>query len=339
MAQTNILLESGTNELEIIEFYIDEDTTSGGKPYRAYYGVNVAKVLEIIRLPKVTGMPQTPHPCVIGTFNLRSRVIPLIDLSLWLGKPMARDETTKVIVSEFNKVINAFMVSGVTRIHRLSWQEVEPPSGYVASFAANNFTGVVKFPDHIVLLLDMEQIIWDLNPALAMKTERAKAEIVPEPEPVSYKTLVVDDSNSIRRLIASYLAKDGFEIVQDINGQDAWNRLLAWKQEAVQGQRSLSDNVNLVVTDIEMPAMDGHTLCKNIKDDPVLKSLPVVLFSSLINDQLYHKGLSVGADDQVTKPEVGTLAERARRLIHERRGEASAGEGTVSSGAAGRDAP
>lgn len=320
MAHTNILLEAGTNELEIIEFYIDEAAEPGVKPYRAYYGVNVAKVLEIIRLPKVTGMPQTPHPCVIGTFNLRSRVIPLIDLSLWLGKPMARDENTKVIVSEFNKVINAFMVSGVTRIHRLSWQEVEPPSGYVASFAANNFTGVVKFPDHIVLLLDMEQIIWDLNPALAMKTDRAGgASAIPEPERSAYKTLVVDDSNSIRRLIASYLEKDGFEIIQDINGLNAWNRLAQWKEEVVKGGKSLSSLVNLVVSDIEMPAMDGHTLCKDIKDDPVLKDLPVILFSSLINDQLYHKGVSVGADDQVTKPEVGTLAERARRLIEERR--------------------
>jgi two-component system, chemotaxis family, chemotaxis protein CheV len=319
MAQTNILLESGTNELEIIEFYIDEDVEPGGKPYRAYYGVNVAKVLEIIRLPKVTGMPQTPHPCVIGTFNLRSRVIPLIDLSMWLGKPMARDESTKVIVSEFNRVINAFMVSGVTRIHRLSWSEVEPPSGYVASFAANNFTGVVKFPDHIVLLLDMEQIIWDLNPALAMKTERKGGASIPERERSTYKTLVIDDSNSIRRLIATYLEKDGFEVIQDVNGQNAWDRLQEWKAAAVKGTSPLSENVHLIVTDIEMPSMDGHTLCKNIKDDPVLKALPVILFSSLINDQLYHKGLSVGADDQVTKPEVGTLAERARKLIESHR--------------------
>jgi two-component system, chemotaxis family, chemotaxis protein CheV len=319
MAQTNILLESGTNELEIIEFYIDEDVEPGEKPYRAYYGVNVAKVLEIIRLPKVTGMPQTPHPCVIGTFNLRSRVIPLIDLSMWLGKPMARDESTKVIVSEFNKVINAFMVSGVTRIHRLSWSEVEPPSGYVASFAANNFTGVIKFPDHIVLLLDMEQIIWDLNPALAMKTERKGGASIPELERSTYKTLVIDDSNSIRRLIATYLEKDGFEVIQDVNGQNAWDRLQEWKAAAVNGTSPLTDNVHLIVTDIEMPSMDGHTLCKNIKDDPVLKSLPVILFSSLINDQLYHKGLSVGADDQVTKPEVGTLAERARKLIESHR--------------------
>lgn len=318
MAQTNILLETGTNELEIIEFYIDEETEPGGKPYRAHYGVNVAKVLEIIRLPKVTGMPQTPHPCVIGTFNLRSRVIPLIDLSLWLGKPMARDENTKVIVSEFNKVINAFMVSGVTRIHRLSWSEIEPPSGFVSTFAANNFTGVVKFPDHIVLLLDMEQIIWDLNPALAMRTEREGAP-VPASGPSAYKVLVIDDSNSIRRLIASFLEKDGFEVVQDVNGQAAWERLLKWKAEETGGIRPLRDNIDLVVSDIEMPAMDGHTLCRMVKEDPVLKSLPVVLFSSLINEQLFHKGLSVGADDQVTKPEVGTLAERARKLIEERR--------------------
>jgi len=319
MAQTNILLETGTNELEIIEFYIDEATEPGVKPYRAYYGVNVAKVLEIIRLPKVTGMPQTPHPCVIGTFNLRSRVIPLIDLSLWLGKPMARDENTKVIVSEFNKVINAFMVSGVTRIHRLSWSEIEPPSGYVTTFAANNFTGVIKFPDHIVLLLDMEQIIWDLNPALAMKTHREGKASIPEPDRSAYKTLIIDDSSSIRRLIATYLEKDGFEVIQDVNGQNAWDRLLEWKAAHVRGESSLTSHVNLIVTDIEMPSMDGHTLCKNIKDDPVLKELPVVLFSSLINDQLYHKGLSVGADDQVTKPEVGTLAERARKLIESRR--------------------
>ena len=103
MAQTNILLETGTNELEIIEFYIDEAPEEGVKPYRAYYGVNVAKVLEIIRLPKVTGMPQTPHPCVIGTFNLRSRVIPPSAPSMWLGKPMARDDNTKVLASELTR--------------------------------------------------------------------------------------------------------------------------------------------------------------------------------------------------------------------------------------------
>jgi len=314
MSQTNILLESGTNEFEIIEFYIDEQAQGDEKPYRAYFGVNVAKVLEIIRLPTVTEMPHMPHPSVIGTFNLRSRVIPLIDLSLWLGKPMARNDTTKVIVAEFNKVVNAFMVSGVTRIHRKSWNDVEPPTGYTAQFAARNFTGVVKFEDRIVLLLDMEQIIWDLNPALAIRMDRTGRQdgVV---DRTNYKTLVVDDSNSIRRLIVSYLEKDGFSVEQDINGQNAWNRLTEWKRLAAERGVPLSEYVDLVVTDLEMPAMDGHNLCKRIKDDPVLKSLPVILFSSLINHQLYHKGISVGADDQVTKPEIATLADRAKKLI------------------------
>lgn len=316
MSQTNILLEAGTNELEIIEFYIDEEDYSG-KKYRAYYAVNVAKVLEIIRMPKVTGMPSTPHPCVVGTFNLRNKVIPLIDLSLWLGKPMADRGNAKVIVSEFNKIINAFIVSGVTRIHRLSWDQVEPPTGYVSTFAANNFTGVVKFEDRIVLLLDMEQIIWDLNPSLAMRMEREREALI-KAGSGTYKTLVVDDSNSIRRLITSYLVNDGFEVEQDVNGQEAWDRLSAWKEQAAKSGGSLFDHVNLLVTDIEMPAMDGHNLCKRVKEDPVLKELPVILFSSLINDRLYHKGLSVGADDQVTKPEIGTLAERAKKLIEGR---------------------
>lgn len=164
MSQTNILLESGTNELEIVEFYIDEEGEDGS-PYRSYFGVNVAKVLEIIRKPKVTEMPNTPHFAVKGTFNLRSRIIPLIDLSVWLDKTLVQNDAPKVIVSEFNNTTNAFLVSGVTRIHRLSWEQVEPPSGYVASFSSNSFTGVVKFDDRIVLLLDMEKIIWDLNPS------------------------------------------------------------------------------------------------------------------------------------------------------------------------------
>ncbi|MFZ5811134.1 MAG: chemotaxis protein [Thermodesulfobacteriota bacterium] len=314
MAETNILLEAGTNEFEIIEFFIDEMIEGDEKPYRAYYGVNVAKVLEIIRLPTVTELPHMPHPSVIGTFNLRSKVIPLIDLSLWLGKPMARTDSTKVIVAEFNKVINAFMVSGVTRIHRKSWDEVEPPSGYTARFASRNFTGVVKFEDRIVLLLDMEQIIWDLNPALAIRMDRT-GRMDGSVEHKGYKTLVVDDSNSIRRLIVSYLEKDGFAVEQDINGQNAWDRLIEWKRLAAERGAPISQYVNLVVTDLEMPAMDGHNLCKRIKSDPVLKSIPVVLFSSLINNQLYHKGISVGADDQVTKPEIATLADRAKKLI------------------------
>lgn len=317
MSHTNILLESGTNELEIVEFYIDEQVEDG-KTYRSHFGVNVAKVLEIIRKPKVTELPSTPHPSVKGTFNLRSRIIPLIDLSIWLGKAMMPTEAPKVIVSEFNNITNAFLVSGVTRIHRLSWEQVEPPSGYVASFSSNSFTGVIKFDDRIVLLLDMEKIIWDLNPSLAMREDpEADAKVYGSDE-FRYRALVVDDSTSIRKLIVNTLLRDGYEVEQDINGQKAWERLLSIKQKAAEHGVDILDVVNLVVTDIEMPAMDGHNLCKRIKDDPVLRDIPVILFSSLINDKLYHKGLSVGADDQVTKPEIIQLTQRAKDLIEQK---------------------
>ncbi|GFK95976.1 Chemotaxis protein CheV [Fundidesulfovibrio magnetotacticus] len=317
MSQTNILLESGTNELEIVEFFIDEETEDGGN-YRSYFGVNVAKVLEIIRKPKVTEMPSTPHPAVKGTFNLRSRIIPLIDLSIWLGKVMVRNEAPKVIVSEFNNITNAFLVSGVTRIHRLSWEQVEPPSGYVASFSSNSFTGVVKFEDRIVLLLDMEKIIWDLNPSLAMREEPDEEARVEATDEIAYRALVVDDSGSIRKLIVNTLLRDGYEVEQDINGQQAWERLVRHKQRAQDEGIDILELVNLVVTDIEMPAMDGHNLCKRIKDDPVLRDIPVILFSSLINEKLFHKGTSVGADDQITKPEITTLTQRSKALIEQK---------------------
>jgi len=315
MSQTNILLETGTNELEIVEFFIDEKTEDGGV-YRSYFGVNVAKVLEIIRKPKVTEMPSTPHPAVKGTFNLRSRIIPLIDLAVWLAKDMVAVEGPKVIVGEFNGITNAFLVSGVTRIHRLSWSQVEPPSGYVASFSGNSFTGVIKFDDRIVLLLDMEKIIWDLNPNLAMREEpeMEASKVVSTPQR-AYRALVVDDSSAIRKLIVSTLKRDGYEITEDINGQNAWDRLMEIKRDCADSGTDVFDRLNLVVTDIEMPAMDGHNLCKRIKDDPVLRDIPVILFSSLINDKLYHKGQSVGADDQITKPEIGELTKRAKALI------------------------
>jgi len=325
MSQTNILLESGTNELELVEFFIDEADPATGRSYRGYYGVNVAKVLEIIRMPTVTQLPEIPHPSVLGAFNLRSRIIPLVDLALWLGKRMdATKGETKVIVSEFNRMISAFMVSGVTRIHRLSWTQVEPPGKHLNTYSGNSVTGVVRFEDRILLVLDMEKILADLNPGLAMKIEdTALAEIKETRKPVKkeqFRALISDDSTSIRKMIGTMLEKAGFEVTQTVNGQEAWDTLQALKRKAEAENRVLTDFVDILVSDIEMPVMDGHNLTKRVKDDPVLKALPVILFSSLITDRLRHKGESVGADDQVSKPNITELTKRAFELIAERQG-------------------
>jgi len=321
MSKTNILLESGTNELEIVEFFLEEPTPGGGN-YVGYYGVNVAKVLEIIRLPTITEMPQTPHPCVLGTFNLRDKVVPLIDLGIWLDKDRAASDADKVVVMEFNRVVSAFRVSGVTRIHRLSWEQIEPPSLQVQRYSANSITGVVRLESRVVFILDMEKIVAELNPTLALK-ELDKEEFVehhkeqPDKDMV-FKALIADDSTTIRRMIGASLEKAGFEVTRTINGRIAWDMLQEWKEASIRENKPITEYVHILISDIEMPAMDGHSLTRKVKEDPVLKRLPVILFSSLITDSLRHKGDAVGADDQISKPEMLQLAERARMLAWEK---------------------
>jgi len=321
MSKTNILLESGTNELEIVEFFLEESTPAGGN-YVGYYGVNVAKVLEIIRLPTITEMPQTPHPCVLGTFNLRDKVVPLIDLGIWLDKDRAASDADKVVVMEFNRVVSAFRVSGVTRIHRLSWEQIEPPSLQVQRYSANSITGVVRLESRVVFILDMEKIVAELNPTLALK-ELDKEEFVehhkeqPDKDMI-FKALIADDSTTIRRMIGASLEKAGFEVTRTINGRIAWDMLQEWKEASIRENKPITEYVHILISDIEMPAMDGHSLTRKVKEDPVLKRLPVILFSSLITDSLRHKGDAVGADDQISKPEMLQLAERARMLAWEK---------------------
>ncbi len=316
MSQTNILLESGTNELEIVEFYIEEPPGPEEEgPYRGYYGVNVAKVLEIIRMPAVTEMPEVNHPAVLGAFNQRSNIIPLVDLGMWLGKQRAEEkEPPKVIVTEFNNVTTAFMVSGVTRIHRISWEEVEPPNKYVASMSSNSITGVVKLEGRIVFILDLEKIVADLNPELGLRLDEA----IDWSSDKRYRALIADDSSLIREMLKDLMQKANFEVEAVMNGQEAWDRLKQIRETSEQENKPLSDYVHVVVSDIEMPMMDGHHLTKRIKDDSVLSQLPVILFSSLITDKLRHKGESVGADEQISKPEVTHLAMRAKKLIEEK---------------------
>jgi len=314
MSQTNILLEAGTNELEIVEFHLDEEDPDDSG-YKGYYGVNVAKVLEIIRLPKVTELPEVRHKSVLGAFNLRSQIIPLVDLAVWLKKKRAAKEPPKVIVTEFNNVTTAFMVSGVNRIHRISWEEVEPPNEYISALTSDTITGVVKLEGRIIFLLDLERIVSDLNPQLGLHLDQA----MDWSSSARYRALVADDSTLIREMIKDLMQKANFDVEAVTNGRDAWERLCELKRRAADEHRDIVDYVQVMVADIEMPQMDGHALCKQIKEDAVLKKMPVILFSSLITDKLRHKGLAVGADEQISKPNITSVATRARALIEESR--------------------
>ncbi|WP_272701096.1 chemotaxis protein [Desulfovibrio sp. Fe33] len=312
MSETKILLESGTNELEIVEFYLDEMRAKGG--YRGYYGINVAKVLEIIQMPELTEMPEAPHESVLGAFTLRNEVIPLIDLTGWLGKTRAENEPPKVIVTQFNRTKSAFLVSGVTRIHRIGWQEVEAPTNYVSALTVNSITGVVKISGRITFILDMEKICMDLNPEGEpdLDPSHAVRETIAHKE---YRVLLADDSAMARKMIANILTSAGFKVQTVENGEMALQYLLKAKAKAAEENCSLDRFVNLVVTDIEMPSMDGHTLTRRIKEDASLRSLPVILCSSIITETLHHKGMAVGADAQISKAELSELAPRAMKLL------------------------
>ncbi|GHV53558.1 chemotaxis protein CheV [Deltaproteobacteria bacterium] len=309
MSQTNILLDAGTNELEVVEFHLDE------VGYRGHYGVNVAKVLEIIREQPVTAMPQMRHPAVLGAFPHRDgRVVPLVDLSLYLGKKREITQEPKIIVTEFNHIVTGFLVSGVNRIHRLSWQEVEAPGSFLQNMSRNAVTGVVRLEGRVVFILDMEAIVGELNPALAIRFD-GKLEGHAE-KGVSYTVLHADDSGNVRHLVKNLLEKSGaFKVVQADNGEEAWKILQKFCLEAEQGGPPVKERVQAVISDIEMPQMDGLTLCRHIKEDSRLNYLPVALFSSLITDRTENKGDSVGCDAQFAKPDLQVLSEKVLDLI------------------------
>jgi len=306
---TNILLSSGTNEMEIVEFYVDE--MIGGQLYRGCYGINVAKVVKIIRKPKPTFIPMAPA-ALVGTFISRDKVVPLVDLAIQLQKEKPESEANPLtIVAEFNKSTMAFIVSGVNRIHRLQWQQIEP-TGPLLGGLTGSITGVVKMEDRNILLLDLEKVLAELNPECGINEG---TEIPALPENVQYKALIVDDSGPIRQILSRKLEKAGFRVQSASDGHEGVELLNGYKELAEKEKKNLTDYLDIVISDIEMPQMDGYSLCYHVKKDPVLQNLPVILFSSLISEKQYHKGKSVGADDQITKPEAANLAHRAAELI------------------------
>jgi two-component system chemotaxis response regulator CheV len=308
MAQTNILLETGTNELEIVEFFVNQDG------YEAHYGLNVAKVVEIGRRQPVTAMPEMRHKALLGAFLHRNgRIVPLIDMAQFLGSGPITNEDAKVIVTEFNKVCTGFLVSGVNRIYRLSWTDVEAPGQFLQNMSRSSITGVVRLEERVIFLLDLEAIVAELHPAMALRFDGAA---LTEQDGKTYRILHVDDSSSIRSLLLDLLNKDGrFVVEQRVNGQEAWKYLQELRDRSQQEDRPIFDYVQGVITDIEMPAMDGLALCKHIKEDPVLRRLPVAIFSSMINESLSRKCAVVGADAQYTKPDLKALSVKLHELI------------------------
>ncbi|MCR5249187.1 MAG: chemotaxis protein [Lachnospiraceae bacterium] len=294
---TNILLENGTNELEVLEFKLGN----------RYYGINVAKVREIITYQEVTPVPHA-HPGIEGIFMPRGIMITAIDLKSCLQ--MGESEPGGLfIITNFNSLDLAFHVDAVLGIHRVSWADIMKPSSTAAGNEDGVSTGIVKKGDKLIIILDFEKIIADINPEIGLKMTDVQA--FSGRARIDVPILIAEDSALLNKLIVQALETAGYtRLTHTENGQQAWDLLTQWKQEG-----TLEKNAQCVITDIEMPQMDGHRLTKLIKSDEVLKDLVVVIFSSMINEDLRRKGEQLGADAQLTKPEIGSLVSAVDRLL------------------------
>ena len=306
--ETNILLESGTNELEIVEFRLNSINSQGLATVQSF-GINVAKVREIVRMPQITKLPNLP-PSVLGLFTLRNKLIPALDLNNYLFHQPNNADNRKMIIAEFNKMACGFIVNDVHRIHRISWAQIEAPDTLnELNSSDSTVVGIIKFEDRNVLMIDIEKIIADIDPNSAIDG-------VIEIPTVTGKPIAVtaEDSATIRKMITDKLNLAGFEIVSFNDGEAAWNYLNDLSKTC-KNINELHNKVNVIITDIEMPKMDGYTLTKNIKGDSLLSQIPVVIFSSIVSQDVLHKGKSVGADAQLTKPQIGILIETIRELL------------------------
>ncbi len=294
---TNILLENGTNELEVLEFTLDKNV----------YGINVAKIREIINYEEVTPIPNS-HPSIEGIFMPRDVLITAIDLRHYLSGVKSGTDGL-FIVTNFNKLDIAFHVDSVVGIHRVSWKDIIKPSTAVSTPEDGICTGIVKLEEKLIVILDFEKIVTDIDPETGLKM--AEIDALGERERNDIPILIAEDSALLNKMITQSLTKAGYQnLIRTEDGQKAWNVIRGFRDKG-----TLDENVRCVITDIEMPLMDGHRLTKLIKDCDETKHLPVIIFSSLVNDEMRRKGEELGANAQLSKPEIGNLVKVIDSLV------------------------
>lgn len=295
--ETKILLENGTNELEVLEFIVDGNS----------YGINVAKIREIITYQEVTPVPNA-HPSVEGIFMPRDAMITAIDLRNCLQRGQSQPGGLFIITS-FNKLDIAFHVDSVVGIHRVSWVDIIKPGATVTTSEDGISTGIIKIDGKLIIILDFEKIITDINPETGLKV--AEIDALGTRGATETPIVIAEDSALLRKLIVDSLKKAGYEnIIKHENGEEAWEYITSAKERG-----TLDRDVKLVITDIEMPLMDGHRLTKLIKSDEATKNIPVIIFSSLVNEEMRRKGEELGADAQLSKPEIGNLVKVIDKLL------------------------
>ena len=293
-----ILLESGTNEIEVMKF------TIGGN----LYGINVAKVLEIMISAPVKPMPLS-HPSVEGIFKPRDTVITVVDLPQYLGADSPKDDKDIFIVTNFNKMCIAFRVHTVDRISRISWTDIHKPDKTVSGGAESVATGIAQCEGELVTILDFERIVAEIAPETSIQISEVE-EMGPR-ERNEKPIWLAEDSVLLSKMIEDSLRKANYTNLHIFsNGLEMWEALCALSPD-----HNIAYDAALIITDIEMPQMDGHRLTKLVKSHERFKEIPLIIFSSLISEEMRLKGKELGADEQLTKPEIGRLVSVMDHLL------------------------
>ncbi|MHC2070361.1 chemotaxis protein [Bremerella sp. T1] len=298
---TGILLEAGTNEAEILVFEVAGQT----------FGVNVAKVKEVLGVTKVTGLPEG-HPSIEGVVRIRQDVVTLIHLGHFLYGDIPEAVSREgdcLLLLEFNQRPLAFRVSRVHRIYRVSWKATRPLP--VTAGMNAPITSVVLIDGKLVQILDFESIGAEVAGITDESTTEASVTRIDAPDiPVVF----AEDSRMISEMIRDHLQDAGFTNIHGfVDGQAAWDYLESLSED--ESGETIRNKVGILITDVEMPRMDGFSLAKNVRMHPVLSQIPVIIFSSLVSKDNQKKGAQVGVDVQVSKPRYGELLEKTRQLV------------------------
>ena len=303
-------LKVGSNEMELVDFRIFKQEDD--KVYEGIYGINVSKVREIIRVPKLTELPSTPE-FIEGIFDLREVVIPVVNLAKWMGVKEPEDavKNSRVIITEFNNVLIGFIVHEAKRIRRISWSDIEPASFMSSSsgLESNKITGVTKIEgDNVLLILDLESVVQDLG-LYEPETDAAPETI----EKFSGLALVLDDSATARKIVKEALIKMGFHVVEAMDGEEGLSKLDDLYETYGEG---LVDNLKIIISDVEMPKMDGFHFAAKVKEDERFNTIPIVFNSSISDHFSEERGEEAGGEAYLVKFQASSFFDEVSRIVH-----------------------
>jgi two-component system chemotaxis response regulator CheV len=306
MASSQKMLKASTNELELVDFRILKKV--GDTVYEGIYGVNVAKVKEIIKIPKLTELPGAPE-FIEGIFDLRGVVIPVVNLAKWMGIeiPEGAKSKPRIVIAEFADIQVGFIVSEAKRIRRISWADIEPAT-FTASDGAldkGKITGVTKIENgDVLLILDFESIVQDLG------LYHPDTEINAHIEKFTGSAMVLDDSLTARKIVKDALEAMGLRVHEATDGEDGLKKL-----EDMHTQGSLKD-LRIIISDVEMPRMDGFHFAAKVKEDPRFKGLPIVFNSSISDQFAENKGFEAGGEGYLVKFDANKFVPEIARVIN-----------------------